>query len=265
MAAAEKKIRGTREWAVANIDCCTGCTHGCLYCYARYDAIIRKGISDHESWQIPKVLPGDVKGSYSLHSGQVMFPAHHDILPEILDDCLKVLLRLLEAGNRVLVVSKPHIQCIKSICDQLHSYRDKILFRFTITASDNDILRYWEPGAPSYEERFACLKYAYNSGYTTSISVEPMLDGKNIAVLVSDLAPFVNHSIWIGKMNKAAERIDMSFPGMEKELMRIQEEQSDGNIRQIYQMLKGNSLIRWKESIKEVVGLQLPEQAGMDV
>ena len=32
-------IRGTKEWAVAEINCSTGCPHECLYCYARTKAL----------------------------------------------------------------------------------------------------------------------------------------------------------------------------------------------------------------------------------
>ena len=31
--------------------------------------------------------------------------------------------------------------------------------------------------------------------------MEPMLDSANIDILISDLSPYVTHSIWIGKMN----------------------------------------------------------------
>ena len=35
-----------------------------------------------------------------------------------------------------------------------------------------------EPGASYLEERFKCLRFAYENGFETSISFEPMLDNE---------------------------------------------------------------------------------------
>jgi len=130
-----------------------------------------------------------------------MFPGTHDITPDNFEACFTVLKKLLKVGNRVLVVSKPRLKLITKICDQLKDYKNHLLFRFTIGSSNNKILSFWEPNAPTYDERKEALKYAHRAGYRTSVSIEPMLDADNIEALVDDLAPFVNHSIWIGIMN----------------------------------------------------------------
>ncbi len=265
MAAAEKRIRGTREWAVANIDCCTGCSHGCRYCYARYDGVVKKKRVSPSEWCYPEVRPEDVQRSFPLFPGRVMFPANHDIQPEILDDCIRLLHNLLAPGNSILIVSKPHLLCIEEICRTFNNSSRQILFRFSITAKDNGILQFWEPGAPSYKERLASLRHAYSRGFQTSISVEPMLESENIEELIDELSPFVSHSIWLGKMNKIERRVVEDTPEMAHELQRIREEQNDENIAAIYHRLKDNGLVRWKESIKEVVGLELPRQPGLDI
>jgi hypothetical protein len=91
-----------------------------------------------------------------------------------------------------------------------------------------------------------------------------MLDGDTIAALVEELSPHTTHSIWIGKMNKISQRVDMQYPGMDKEIQRIRIGQKDQKIIEIYNTLKGNPLVRWKESIKEIVGLELLHEAGLD-
>jgi len=113
---------------------------------------------------------------------------------------LIVLKKLLQSGNDVLITTKPDFKCVKTICDKFLKYRDLIQFRFTITSLSDDLLKFWEPGAPTFEERFESLKYAFNQGYKTSISIEPFLD-KNPFELVDKLKPYVTESIWIGKMN----------------------------------------------------------------
>ncbi|MBM9604727.1 radical SAM protein [Desulfopila inferna] len=265
MTAAEKRIRGTREWAVADIDCCTGCSHGCRYCYARYDGVVKKKRVSASEWQHPEVRSADVHRSFPLYPGTVMFPANHDIQPEILADCIRLLHNLLAPGNSILIVSKPHLLCIEEICRTFNNSRRQILFRFSITAIDNRILQFWEPAAPAYEERLASLRHAYSRGFQTSISIEPMLESEKIEELVDQLSPFVSHSIWIGKMNKIKKRVSEDTPQMAHELQRIRKEQNDENIAAIYHRLKNNSLIRWKESIKEVVGLELLRQPGLDI
>jgi hypothetical protein len=44
----------------------------------------------------------------------------------------------------------------------------------------------------------------------------------------------------------------------------IERAQADGEIGLLYKALKDHPLIRWKESVKKVVGLELAERAGLD-
>ncbi len=259
------RISGTREWAVATINCCYGCPHNCRYCYARFDAVSRQKILSKEEWTETAINWSQVELKQPLYPGQVMFPSRHDIVPENLSACLTVLENLLTVGNRVLIVSKPHFKCIETICWRFQSYQKNILFRFTITSDDDQILGVWEPGAPPYEERKHCLRYAFNKGFSTSVSVEPMLDSSHVEQMIADLEPFVTHSIWLGKMNKTNQRVVCDSDEMKAELTRIEKEQSDQRIKQIYSHLKNNPLVRWKESIKEVVGIESAEQPGLDI
>jgi DNA repair photolyase len=153
---------GTQEWSVKTVNCCTGCSHDCLYCYAKGMAIRFKQVTAGQ-WLLEQVRPKDVSKQHKKYDGQVMFPSSHDITPGNIDACIEVLRNLIDVGNQVLVVSKPHLDCIEKICCEFEEYRDQILFRFSIGACDNNVLSYWEPNAPSYEERFAALRFAYVS------------------------------------------------------------------------------------------------------
>lgn len=264
MAAAER-IRGTREWAVANIDCCTGCSNNCLYCYARYDAVEKRKTVRAAEWITPVVRHEDIEKSYPTYPGRVMFPTTHDIFPENLDSCIKVIKQLLKSENKVLIVSKPRLECIRKMCDRLEKAKENILFRFTITAMNDEILSFWEPEAPDYSERRSSLEYAHARDFKTSVSVEPMLETENVVEMVLDLLPYVNHSIWLGKMNKIAKRVVCDSKETKQAVARIRYGQSDKKIRDIYRQLKDNQLVRWKESIKEIVGLDLAQEAGLDI
>ncbi|TKB10738.1 hypothetical protein [Desulforhopalus sp. IMCC35007] len=258
-------IRGTREWAVAEVNCSRGCPHGCRYCYARYDQVIRRQLIPEADWLKCCDLPGEIDKSRPLYDGQVMFPAAHDIIPENLESCVKVIGKLLGAGNRVLIVSKPHLDCIQRLCREFYDCRDRILFRFTITARNAEILSFWEPGAPVYQERLMALRSCYERGFITSVSIEPMLHREDVVQMVYELLPYVSHSIWIGKMNRIDTRVSRVNAQFDKEIERITLGQSDQELRLLYEELGHEDKIRWKESVKEVLGLPLATKAGLDL
>lgn len=260
-----KGIRGTREWAVAEINCCIGCQHGCRYCYARYDAVERRKKVTADQWSSCQAVDEEVKRKHPLYPGQVMFPTAHDIVAENLEVCLTVLTSLLNAGNRVLVVSKPSIVCIKRICHDLRNFREQLLFRFTITARDRTLLDFWEPGAPGYKERMGCLEYAFDNGFATSVSVEPMLDTSDVVGMVHELLPYISHSIWLGKMNKIETRVHLDSPQVQLEVEKIRQGQLDVKLHYLYRQLGSICKVRWKESVKEVLGIRPPDEPGLDI
>lgn len=257
-------IRGTREWAVAEIDCCIGCTHGCRYCYGRANALRNGKIQALSEWDESVVVTGEVEKCQPLYPGQVMFPANHDITEQTIEAALTVIGNLLDSGNRVLIVSKPSPPCIVRLCDAFADKRQQILFRFTITARDPDILTFWEPGAPTYRERRQALELAAGRGFATSVSIEPMLDAADVITMVQELEGAVSHSIWVGKMNRIDERVASESEQAREEMRRIRQEQGDVRILELYGKLKDHPLLRWKESIKEVVGLPLMQEPGLD-
>jgi DNA repair photolyase len=255
---------GTREWAEKTVNCSTGCSHDCVYCYAKFMAL-RFGQVKEGQWSTERIRQHDVIRKHPKYHGRVMFPSSHDITPTNLSECLQVLENLLVAGNDVLVVSKPHLDSIRAICQQFEGYKDKILFRFTIGAQDDRLLSLFESNAPGYQERKAALKYAYENGFQTSVSVEPMLDPANIDNLIADLLPFVTDAIWIGKMNYLRRLYNKVGPEVQAALKIIEDDQTDEKIRAIYARHRHNPKIKWKKGIKKIVGIPLAPKPGMDI
>ena len=258
-------IRGTKEWAVAEINCSVGCPHDCRYCYARVAALDKGVIQSLGEWPRSRIIDGQVDRERPRYPGRVMFPAAHDIVEENLTEALEVISRLLEADNQVLIVSKPSLPCIEQLCERLYRRRKQILFRFTITARDADILRFWEPGAPAYPERLESLRLAFEKGFATSVSIEPILDLEDLVDLIGEIEPLITDSIWVGKMNRIEERVWIDSSEAAAEVERIRSEQHDQKILDLYDSLKDNPLIRWKESIKLVAGLPLATESGLDI
>lgn len=257
---------GTQEWASTNVNIQKGCEHACLYCYGQCMSV-RFGRTTGNAWTSPVINPDKVAKGYRKRRGTIMFPTTHDITEANLDSCLAVLKKMLAAGNDVLVVSKPHLECVKRLCQELEAYKDQILFRFTIGSADDAVLAFWEPHAPAYPERLACLKWAFRHGYKTSVSCEPMLDG-NIQRVIGDARPYVTDAIWLGRVNNIRGMLVRNAPDNQAARAKADELlalQTDEWVRELYETHRRDPLIKFKDSIKKVVGLDRPTEKGLDV
>jgi hypothetical protein len=64
--------------------------------------------------------PALLKKKFRKRNYQTMFPSTHDITPAHLQENLTFLGNLLAAGNKILIVTKPHLDCVKSMCPGGH-------------------------------------------------------------------------------------------------------------------------------------------------
>lgn len=253
---------GTKEWAEDKQNIITGCEHDCLYCYAKANALRYKQIKDEKEWRKPKLRFKALDKKPYKKKGRIMFPTTHDIPIRFIDDTIDFLKKWLALGNEFLIVSKPHFDCINKLTHELERWKDQITFRFTIGSTDDDTLLFWEPGAPDFMERLRSLKVAYTRGFNTSVSCEPYLD-KTIVALVMFVMPYITDTVWIGKMNRIADRVNTRGWGVKEHqyLSRVTESQTNEQIDAIYEVFKDNEKVKWKDSIKRILGL--PEEDGV--
>jgi DNA repair photolyase len=260
------------EWTKSknNVNFSSGCSNNCLYCYGRYMPFARKKEQEAKEhgkewhWGEPIIREKDVQKKQSLRDGRVGFPTSHDITPGNLDASLTVLGNLLNAGNEVMIISKPRLSCVEAICRAYSAFKDKILFRFTIGGKSEDVLKFWEPYAPTYEERLEALKYAFNNGFQTSVSMEPMLEYSRAQEMVDDFMPYVRDAIWFGKMNHIPLFEDPDGR-LKEELAKVEAGHADENIKALYEIYKDNPKIKWKLAFKKVLDIPLPPAPGMDL
>ena len=248
-----KRVTGTREWAAKTVNVVKGCSHGCRYCYARANALRFGQIASTEEWTTETVNDTAVAKNRGRSRGSIMFPSSHDITPGTLDASLTVLQKLAAMDNTIVVVSKPHRDCIRQIREALDPWRFRILLRFTIGADDDTVLKFWEPGAPDYRERRTALRESFVEGWATSISIEPMLDPRHIQRLVDALAPYVTETIWFGMMNQPRSRFQGVTDADREQLARLEQAQRPEAILAIYDTLQHHPKVRWKDSIRELV------------
>ena len=238
---------GTKEWAESNENCISGCSNRCLYCFGKQMAIRYKR-ETAETWPIehPRTTAKARK-----HKGRVMFPTTHDLHYEHVNWWGPFLRDLLERGNDVLIVTKPELKSIEYICSHYSSTLCKmqIEFRFTIGTSDDKTAAYWEPGAPSPTRRLMAIRHAAVRGYKVSISMEPLLI-ENPKEMIDDLLMgWVDGEIWIGCMNHYALN-----PEIPEEARQIKI-QSRENMQKVYESLKDNPQIRWKDSVQKLLNI----------
>lgn len=255
--AKQKRKTGTREWAEVSKNIMFGCRNNCRYCYARRNACRFGQLSDPGGWTTMVQSAGS-HAAFRKEKGRIMFPTAHDLFPDHLPAIEKNLRGWLDKGNSILIVTKPRQDVIEHLVDILDP-SDPVVFRFTIGSMDDEILRFWEPGAPSFSERFTCLRLANSEGFITSVSSEPFLDG-DVVRMAKLLLPYVSDSMWIGKMNRIRERVDVT--GWSEQDLRflsaVEIVQRDEAILEIYESLKDEPKIRWKDSVKTLLGL--PEE-----
>ncbi len=270
-----KSVFGTGEWAAFNVNCVNGCSNGCKYCYAQSKKIMRRQLTI-ENKDIPKErkwesVVRDFRNGYrkSGGKGRIMFPSTHDITEDMLGYCLKTLLFMLQYDSKVkiLIVSKPRLSCIKTLCEELAEYKDRILFRFTIGSAKEAVLRFWEPGASSYAERIECLKYAYRNGFQTSLSCEPMLDDRVDAV-IKDAYEYVTDAIWLGSGNQMVSRLEWNGYSDNLHMKKLKEHaeiNAECKIKKLYAKWGTDPKIKWKETLKKILGLEISKEKGTDI
>ena len=66
-------------------------------------------------------------------------------------------------------------------------------------------------------------------------------------------------------MNRIERRVACESEEMRKEVVRIEKGQSDERLHQLYNELRTIPQVRWKESVKKVVGHQLASEPGLDI
>jgi hypothetical protein len=282
---------GTREWSETSVNCCLGCAHSCVYCYAREIAMRFGGLKRGIDWQMERPMNLEKvrceERFARRYRGVVMFPTAHDVTPGNRDACLEALRCLLAAGNRVLLVTKPRLEIMpRIVAAHAAALREQLLLgadppygrfevRCSITCIDDRVRRLWEPGAPSVEERIDCMRYLRESSVRTSLSIEPCLQPERVEDLIAAVGRYVSETIWIGMCRNLGRRIAWAFKprgglSLEERLeLRkaadwLESQQTDEKVLDLYRRVAAHPQVRWKDSIREVVELCGLNAVGKD-
>jgi DNA repair photolyase len=171
-----KTILNKNSLSDYSLNCYTGCTHGCVYCYARF---MQRFHPHDEPWgefvdvkinavealkrQLRRTKPGDVFLS-SACDGWQQIEAQYGLTRR----CCEL---LLEYGFKVNLLSKSSLVL-----------RDMDLFAgsnagigVSITTLNENLSKLWEPQAASPEQRLKVVEAARKAGLKTTIMFAPLL------------------------------------------------------------------------------------------
>jgi len=189
----------------------TGCSHGCVYCYA--DSITRRFSKHKEPWgkfvdvkiNAPEILrreilrkkKGDVFVSSLTDPYQPLEKKY-----ELTRRCLEILLR----NNFSLWVQTKSSLVTRDV-DLLKKFKNNCEVGFTITALDEDIRERFEPFSSSVKEKLDALKILKDNGIKTFVffgPVLPYLSDRNLEEFFRTMAKLNVDKIWIDRLNLKA-------------------------------------------------------------
>lgn len=159
-----------------SFNCYTGCTHGCVYCYARF---MQRFHPHAEPWgqfvdvkvnarevlarQLRRLEPGAVFTCSACDGWQAVEREY-----ELTRRCCRM---LLDAGFRLNVLTKSDL-VLRDL--DILTGRD-VRVSVTITTPDEDMARLWEPRASSVADRLRVLREAKAAGLETGVMFGPLL------------------------------------------------------------------------------------------
>jgi DNA repair photolyase len=231
-----------------SLNCYTGCTHACVYCYARY---MQRFHPHPEPWgqfvdvkinavetlhrQLRRATPGEVFVSSACDGWQ---PLEAD--RQLTRRCCELLIahgftvNLLTKSALVLrdfdVLTGQHVHArdvnMPPIVHRSVPQPPLARVGVTVTTLDEDLRALWEPGTSSVAQRFGVIEEAKKAGLRTAIMFGPLLpflsdDQESIESLLERAGDLAIDVLWVDALNArprvwpaVAELLRKEFPDL---------------------------------------------------
>jgi len=162
-----------------SLNCYTGCTHACVYCYARF----MKRVTGHrEPWgefvdikvNAAELLRKEIKKKKRAEvwvSGVCDPYQPLEAEYRLTRQCLEIL-----AQNYWPVIIQTRSPLVLRDMDIIQDARD-FEVGLTVTTADDAIRKLFEPNAPKIEDRIAALDTLHRAGIRTYAMIAPVLPG----------------------------------------------------------------------------------------
>jgi DNA repair photolyase len=209
------------------LNCYTGCTHGCVYCYARF---MQRFHPHPEPWgefvdvkvnavealerQLRRAKPGEVFVSSACDGWQPI-----EAERRLTRRCCEL---LLAHGFQVDVLTKSAL--VLRDLDILAGRNAQV--GVTITTLDERLRALWEPKSSSIKERWGVIEQARDAGLKTAVMFGPLLpflsdDQQSIDLMLQRAADLAIDTIWVDALNRrpkvwpaVAELLRANFPDL---------------------------------------------------
>jgi len=190
-----------------SLNCYTGCTHACAYCYARY---VQRFHPHAEAWgefvdvkvnavetltrQLRRAEPGAVFVSSACDGWQPL-----EAERRLTRRCCEL---LLERGFQVNVLTKSDL-----VLRDFDVFAGRqVQVGTTVTTLDDRLQALWEPQAAPIERRFQVIEEARRAGLSTSIMFGPLLprlsdEQASIDAMLQRAAELKIDRIWVDALN----------------------------------------------------------------
>jgi DNA repair photolyase len=227
-----------------SLNCYTGCTHRCAYCYARF---MQRFHPHEEPWggfidvkvnavealkrQLRRAQPGSVFVSSACDAWQPI-----EAERRLTRRCCEL---LLERGFRLQLLTKSDL--ILRDFDVFHG--NSVRVGITLTTLDERLRELWEPGTAGVERRCRVIEEAHQAGLETSVMFGPLLpylsdSQEDIDALLRRAGDLGVDAIWVDALNPrprvwqaVADLLRAEFPEL---LPRYQKILFDGACRRAY-------------------------------
>lgn len=105
--------------------------------------------------------------------------ASHDTYPSNIDRVIATIHRIMSRPEccYILMHTKPHLFCTERLIEECKPYKNRIIWRISISSAYGQILKKWEPAATSFRERLECVKLLHSNNYRVGVSCTPILSG----------------------------------------------------------------------------------------
>lgn len=201
-----------REYSPYALNLYLNCDHQCLYCYVRvlfnqaqYQPVQeRKGIIEQLKKDAPKFSN---KGQILLSfTGDPYCKANDKF--KLTRQALKI---LLENNCQVAILTKGGERCLQDL-DLFKQFKHNIKVGATLTFTQNDTSKHYEPGATLPKSRYIALKVLHDNGIKTFVSLEPVIIASETIKIIEETHTFVDqYKIGLTNYFKTPMDIDWSL------------------------------------------------------
>ena len=199
-------VGSARSDAALAVNVYSGCSHGCLYCYAPAATFVKRDkfftVCDARKGSFLQELRCEaMQRMRKRQGGHVLLSFTSDPYQEIdleFNHTRRVLEILHSSGHSFVTLTKGGRRSLRNLDLYIPGIDE---FGTTMTVTTEELRQWWEPGSDTFEGRCEALKEFNSAGIYTWISLEPVLYVDEVKRIIETTREYVDH-YRIGRLNR---------------------------------------------------------------